>query len=157
MGQIRRLSKLLGTHSGSLVCLMIWCRRSRRRLGVNVVRWRLRHPFPRHRAIISLPAGAYFDFASTEQCRQTSLTKASFIAASAILRHCSAVSAGQSRISSLWTVAIRCASSGSAAEAPRSCATIKPGASVGRIPTKVSVNVRARVTAGLAKEVEAVN
>ena len=31
MSQIRRLSKLLGTHSGSFACLMIWCRRSRRR------------------------------------------------------------------------------------------------------------------------------
>jgi hypothetical protein len=42
VSQIRRLSKLLGTHSGSFVCLMIWCRRSRRRLGVSVARWLIR-------------------------------------------------------------------------------------------------------------------
>ena len=33
----------------------------------------------------------------------------------------------------------------------------KAGASTGRIPANVSVNARASVTAGLAKEVEAVN
>jgi len=37
------------------------------------------------------------------------------------------------------------------------CATMKPGASTGRIPANVSVSDRAIVTAGLAKEVEAVN
>ncbi len=37
------------------------------------------------------------------------------------------------------------------------CARMKAGASVGLIPAKLSVRVRARVTAGLAKEVEAVN
>ena len=31
------------------------------------------------------------------------------------------------------------------------------GASIGRIPANVSVNARARVTAGFAKDVEAVN
>src|SRR2546425_9616272 len=41
--------------------------------------------------------------------------------------------------------------------APRSCATMKPGVSAGRIPAKVSVADRASVTAGLAKLVEAVN
>ncbi len=44
-----------------------------------------------------------------------------------------------------------------AAVAPSSCATMKPGASTGRMPEKVSVRLRAMVTAGLAKEVEAVN
>ena len=34
---------------------------------------------------------------------------------------------------------------------------MKAGASIGRMPAKVSVNVRAIVTAGLAKLVEAVN
>jgi len=34
---------------------------------------------------------------------------------------------------------------------------MKPGASAGRIPAKVSLSARAIVTAGLAKEVEAVN
>ncbi len=41
--------------------------------------------------------------------------------------------------------------------APRSCAQIKPGVSAGRMPLKVLLAARARVTAGLAKEVEAVN
>ena len=44
-----------------------------------------------------------------------------------------------------------------AAEAHRNCAATKPGVSPGRIPANVSVNARASVTAGLAKEVEAVN
>src|SRR5262249_8277317 len=44
-----------------------------------------------------------------------------------------------------------------AAAAPRSCATMKPGASAGRIPANVSEAARASVTAGLANEVEAVN
>jgi hypothetical protein len=44
-----------------------------------------------------------------------------------------------------------------AARAPSNCATIKPGVSDGRMPANVSVNPRASVTAGLAKEVEAVN
>ena len=34
---------------------------------------------------------------------------------------------------------------------------MKPGASTGRIPANVFVNARASVTAGLAKDVEAVN
>ena len=34
---------------------------------------------------------------------------------------------------------------------------MNPGASIGRMPLKVSVSVRAKVTAGLAKDVEAVN
>src|SRR5262249_53140533 len=50
----------------------------------------------------------------------------------------------------------RC-NSGSANSKASSCATIKPGASAGRIPAKVSLSERAIVTAGLAKEVEAVN
>src|SRR5258706_8212783 len=41
--------------------------------------------------------------------------------------------------------------------APVSCATRKPGTSLGRMPANVSVIARARVTAGLAKEVDAVN
>src|SRR5262249_53981587 len=41
--------------------------------------------------------------------------------------------------------------------APRSCATTKPGRSIGRMPENVFVNERAIVTAGLANEVEAVN
>ncbi len=44
-----------------------------------------------------------------------------------------------------------------ATAAPVTCARMKPGASAGRIPEKVSDSVRARVAAGLAKEVEAVN
>src|SRR5690242_3956874 len=44
-----------------------------------------------------------------------------------------------------------------AAIAPASWARTKPNTSVGRIPVKVSLKQRARVTAGLAKEVEAVN
>ena len=44
-----------------------------------------------------------------------------------------------------------------AAAAPRSSATMKPGASIGRIPANVSVTVRASVTAGLANDVDAVN
>jgi hypothetical protein len=44
-----------------------------------------------------------------------------------------------------------------AAAAPASCETINPGASAGRIPAKVSLADRARVTAGLAKDVDAVN
>ena len=44
-----------------------------------------------------------------------------------------------------------------AVKAPRSCATMKPGASTGRIPANVFVNARASIMAGLAKEVEAVN
>src|SRR6266404_5863897 len=41
--------------------------------------------------------------------------------------------------------------------APANCVTTKAGASTVRMPAKVLVNVRARVTAGLANEVEAVN
>ena len=37
------------------------------------------------------------------------------------------------------------------------CAMIKPGASIGRMPAKVSLRARAIVTAGLAKDVDAVN
>lgn len=44
-----------------------------------------------------------------------------------------------------------------AANAPRSSATMKPGTSPGAIPANVSLKLRAMVTAGLAKEVEAVN
>src|SRR6185295_5494925 len=44
-----------------------------------------------------------------------------------------------------------------AAAAPRSCATMNPGASAGRIPANVSEAARASVTAGLANDVEAVN
>ena len=44
-----------------------------------------------------------------------------------------------------------------AATAPANCAATKPGASVGRMPLNVSVAALARVTAGLANEVEAVN
>ena len=44
-----------------------------------------------------------------------------------------------------------------AAAAPSTCAAMKPGASAGRRPAKVSVAARASVTAGLANEVEAVN
>ena len=41
--------------------------------------------------------------------------------------------------------------------APKSCATMKPGRSIGRMPENVFVNERAIATAGLAKDVEAVN
>src|SRR5262249_35209626 len=41
--------------------------------------------------------------------------------------------------------------------APASCAKMKLGTSAGRMPAKVSVAARARVTAGLANEVDAVN
>jgi hypothetical protein len=44
-----------------------------------------------------------------------------------------------------------------AARAPASCAAMKSGTSCGRIPAKVSENARAMVTAGFAKDVEAVN
>jgi hypothetical protein len=44
-----------------------------------------------------------------------------------------------------------------AAAAPRSWATMKPDASTGRMPAKVSLAARARVTAGLAKDVDDVN
>jgi hypothetical protein len=44
-----------------------------------------------------------------------------------------------------------------AVTAPRSCAITKGGTSTGRIPAKVLLAERARVTAGFAKEVEAVN
>src|SRR5271165_2275066 len=44
-----------------------------------------------------------------------------------------------------------------AANAPKSCATIKAGVSAGRMPAKVLVAERASVTAGFAKEVDAVN
>jgi hypothetical protein len=44
-----------------------------------------------------------------------------------------------------------------AALAPAICATMKPGASFGRIPANVSVAARASVTAGFANDVEAVN
>lgn len=43
------------------------------------------------------------------------------------------------------------------ARAPASCATMNMGTSPGAIPEKLSVSARAIVTAGLAKEVEAVN
>ena len=44
-----------------------------------------------------------------------------------------------------------------AANAPSNWAAMKPGVSTGRMPAKVSEAALARVTAGLAKEVEAVN
>jgi hypothetical protein len=44
-----------------------------------------------------------------------------------------------------------------AATAPSNSATTKPGASAGRIPTKVSLAARAVVTAGFANDVEVVN
>ena len=44
-----------------------------------------------------------------------------------------------------------------AASAPRACAAIKAGASPGAMPENVVVKARARVTAGLAKLVDAVN
>ncbi len=44
-----------------------------------------------------------------------------------------------------------------AATAPTICARINPGAWAGTMPEKVSVRLRAIVTAGLAKEVEEVN
>jgi len=40
---------------------------------------------------------------------------------------------------------------------PRNCATIKSGTSTGRIPANVSESDLAIVTAGFAKEVDAVN
>ena len=44
-----------------------------------------------------------------------------------------------------------------AASAPTSCAAINIGTSPGAMPEKLSVNARAIVTAGLAKDVDAVN
>ncbi len=44
-----------------------------------------------------------------------------------------------------------------AAPAPTSCAAMKAGASAGRMPANVSVAALASVTAGFAKDVEAVN
>src|SRR5204862_4964231 len=44
-----------------------------------------------------------------------------------------------------------------AARAPAICAAMKPGASDGRIPEKVLVSERAKVTAGFANDVEEVN
>ena len=44
-----------------------------------------------------------------------------------------------------------------AARAPTICAPMKAGAEVGAMPAKVLLRARASVTAGLAKEVEAVN
>ena len=44
-----------------------------------------------------------------------------------------------------------------ATSAPAAWAAMKAGASIGRMPEKVSVNNRAIVTAGLANEVDAVN
>jgi len=44
-----------------------------------------------------------------------------------------------------------------AANAPINCAAMNPGASAGRMPEKVLVIDRAMVTAGFAKDVEAVN
>jgi hypothetical protein len=46
---------------------------------------------------------------------------------------------------------------GNAKARPANCARTKPGTSAGRMPAKVSLNDRAIVTAGFAKEVEAVN
>src|SRR5215472_16071815 len=44
-----------------------------------------------------------------------------------------------------------------AANAPENCAAMKPTASIGRIPENVFVSDRAIVTAGFAKDVDAVN
>jgi hypothetical protein len=44
-----------------------------------------------------------------------------------------------------------------ASKAPPICAAMKPGASTGRMPEKLSVSERARVIAGLAKLVDDVN
>jgi hypothetical protein len=44
-----------------------------------------------------------------------------------------------------------------AAAAPISCATMKPGTATGRMPVNVSLAARARVTAGFANDVDAVN
>ena len=44
-----------------------------------------------------------------------------------------------------------------APNAPANCAAMNSGASAGRMPEKVFVIERARVTAGLANEVDAVN
>ncbi len=44
-----------------------------------------------------------------------------------------------------------------ASSAPTIWQRMKAGASIGRMPLKVSVRLRAMVTAGLANEVEAVN
>jgi len=44
-----------------------------------------------------------------------------------------------------------------AMKAPASCAMMKGSTSWRRMPAKVSENARAMVTAGLAKDVEAVN
>ena len=44
-----------------------------------------------------------------------------------------------------------------AAAAPTNCAAMKPGTSAGRMPLKVSLAALARVTAGLANDVDAVN
>jgi len=41
--------------------------------------------------------------------------------------------------------------------APANCAAINPGASIGRIPEKLTVRARANVIAGFAKLVEEVN
>jgi hypothetical protein len=43
------------------------------------------------------------------------------------------------------------------ATAPASCATMKPGASSGRMPAKLSDKARPTVIAGLAKAVDEVN
>src|SRR3954466_15028132 len=44
-----------------------------------------------------------------------------------------------------------------ATAAPASCATMNPATSAGRMPANVSVSARARVTAGFANDVDAVN
>jgi len=46
---------------------------------------------------------------------------------------------------------------GTATQTAATCAIRKGGAEDGAMPAKLSVNARASVTAGLAKEVEAVN
>jgi hypothetical protein len=52
---------------------------------------------------------------------------------------------------------IRQGKSSVAANAPASCAAMNPATSVGLIPANVLLADRARVTAGLAKDVDAVN
>lgn len=52
---------------------------------------------------------------------------------------------------------MRHAKSAVAATAPSNCATMKNGASIGRMPANVSLSDRAIVTAGFANEVDDVN
>lgn len=67
-----------------------------------------------------------------------------------------ALQPGQSR-SVPYALANNQGSNRAAARVASNCATMKPGAEAGAMPAKLSLNMRATVTAGLAKEVEAVN